>query len=804
MIKNYIKIAWRNLWKNNVFTACNVLGLTLAFAVALLLAMTALFELSYDQFHENKDSLYQVYHSAQTPKGTKLGTTNPVPLAPALKESVVGIKHITRLLTTDVLVSHDNNNFNLDAHYVDYDYFSMFSYPTLHGSDERPLQDKNTLVLTKTAAEKIFGDGNALGKTLVLRLNNENVPFTVSAVLKDIPFNSTYRFDVALSFENHPEYAGLTDQWNAFNHSVYLQLESGVTPEEIEQRSQAFTELHFSGEIENMVRDGAQPDAAGRYRKLGVYPYTDKHFADLNAETVKVKRTFPYMILGIAILIVFIACANFINMNIALGEKRLKEIGMRKTLGAIKGQLFSQFWMESLLVFMVSLVLGGILANVLSDPFKTLFNTRATLSGLASPALLLTLLFLVLLVTFISGGYPALLLSKLNTLKALKGKWDIGKNGLRNSLIVIQFVIAIALIAGTLVFQGQLQYMRNKDLGFNKEHVVSIPLTGKKEGHRVIALLREALRNNQNILSVSAADDNFGRGRDGSSSKSVIGFEHKGRVVRSNMLSVAYDYAQTLDLQLLEGRSFSREYGADSLNMVINEAMVKELGEEKDPLSTKIYFDEDSVAYSVIGVLKDFNFEKINKKIEPITLFLDQNTLFYAFVKVGPHQIAESYDAIAQAWKTIEPNAEFQGSFLDENLDRTFRREKNMASIITGGSVLGIILSCIGLFAMSLLVVAQRTKEIGIRKVIGASVSSITMLLTKDFLKLVCLAFVISSPIAWYLLDQWLQEYAYHVPLSLWFFVGAGLLAACIALLTIGIRTVKSALANPVKSLRTE
>ena len=286
---------------------------------------------------------------------------------------------------------------------------------------------------------------------------------------------------------------------------------------------------------------------------------------------------------------------------------------------------------------------------------------------------------------------------------------------------------------------------------------------------------------------------------------SKFGFEHKGRVVQSNVLNVDYDYAKTLDLQLLQGRMFSKEYSADSLSMVINEAMVKELNEEDNPLATRIYFDEDSVAYNVIGVLKNYNHQDISRSIEPLTLFLDDNfDLYYAYVKVAPADMANSFDAIKDAWQKVEPNAEFLGSFLDENIDRTFRREKTMATIITAGSVLGIVLSCIGLFAMSLLVVAQRTKEIGVRKVIGASTSSITILLTKDFLKLVGLAFLIGAPIAWFALDKWLQEYAFRVPLSIWFFIGAGMLAALIALLTVGARTMKAAAANPVKSLRTE
>ena len=805
MFKNYIKIAWRNLFKNRVFTAANIVGLTLAFAVALLLTMTALFELSYDQFHVNKASVYQVYYTNQTPKGSDISTANPVPFAPALKEEVPGVKHISRALSENALVSYGENDFNLDAEYVDADFFSIFSFPILLGDTNKPMPDQNSVSLTEEASRKLFGNTDGIGKTVRILIGKEEKPFTVSSILKSIPDNSSVSFDIAIPFDSHWEYKENIDVWDARNHPVYVQLEDGVSKSQFEKSTVDFTLLHNEELINNMKRDGAQPDVNGNYAQLGLLSYTDKRFANFNSGVLNVKRTFPYMILGIAFLIIFIACANFVNMNIALGEKRLKEIGMRKTLGAVKGQLFGQFWLESLLVFAIAIVLALVLSNLLINPYKTLFNTNATFANLMTPTILGSFLLGILLVTLVTGGYPALLLSKLNTLKALKGKWELGKNGVRNALIVVQFVIAIVLITGTLVFQGQIQFMRNKNLGFNKEQVVSIPLNGKKDSYRVVELLRNELQGNGNILAVSGSDNNLGRGKDGSISSSVLGFEYKGRIVHSNVLTVDYDYAKTLDLQLVEGRMFSKEYSADSLSMVINEAMVKELNEKENPLATRVYFDEDSVAYNVIGVLKDFNHQDVSKSIEPLTFFLDRDyELYYAYVKVAPADMAKSFDAIKNAWQKIEPNAEFLGSFLDENIDRTFRREKTMATIVTAGSVLGIVLSCIGLFAMSLLVVAQRTKEIGVRKVIGASTSSITILLTKDFLKLVGVAFVIGTPISWYVLDQWLQDYAFRVPLSVWFFVGAGLLAALIALLTVGARTMKAAAANPVKSLRTE
>lgn len=803
MFKNYLKIAWRNLIKNKIFSIANIVGLTCAFAVAILLSMTALFELSFDQFHENKDSAYQIYATNQTPRGTEVSTSNPVPLATALMEEVPGIKRVARTLSETALVSYQAKDLDLAAEYVDSEFFNIFTFPIISGNTKNPLPSKSSVSITEEAATKIFGNTDVIGETVQVRIGSEERPFTIAAVLENSPANSSMGFDIVIPFENHPEYEPNKDVWNSQFLPVFLQLEEGVTPKQFEENSRAFTNLHYKESIETDIRDGATPDENGQYMQFHLLPITDMHFASYKAGKADAARTFPYIILGVALVIIFIVCANFINMNIALSEKRLKEIGMRKTLGAVKKQLFFQFWMESVIVFLIAVGLALLVSNLLIDPFKTLFNTKATFEEVTQPGIIVLFVVSIFVITLISGGYPALLLSRLGTIRALKGKLDLGKNRLRNGLIVLQFVIAIILISGTLVLHGQIEFLRNKDLGYNKEQVISIPLNGRKDSYAVLDLLRDELSQNPDILSVTGSDSNLGLGRDGSISSNMMGFDYKDKGLVTNALTVDYDYAKTLDVELISGRMFSREYSADSLSLVINESMAKQFGEE-DPLSIRIHMS-DAVTYSVVGVIKDFYFQDVKNEIKPLTLFLNRNwDLYYAYVKIAPQNVTNSYDAIKTAWEKIEPQAEFLGSFLDENVDRTFKREKTMATIITSGSVLGIILSCLGLFAISMLVVAQRTKEIGVRKVVGASVSSVALLLTKDFLKLVGLAFVIATPIAWYFLNEWLQNYASHVSLSPLYFLGAGLSATVIAFITVGSRTVKAASANPVKSLRTE
>ncbi|WP_420401293.1 FtsX-like permease family protein [Flagellimonas sp.] len=804
MIKNYLKIAWRSLLKNKVFTLLNIIGLSVAFGVAILLSMAGFFDLSFDKFHENGDAIYKVYSIWQNPKGQQVSESHGVPLMPTLKQEVPGIEKATRHLEEEVIISYGEKEINMEVSWVDADFFSMFTFPVVKGKMENPLEKRSDIVLTEEMAHVLFGGENAVGKTVQVLVDGKDKPFNISAVVANIPENSSIDFEVAMRFEEEASYQENIDAWDSRYHSVYLQLYKNMTPTQFDPATRSLIDINFAQRIANAKRDGALPDADGRFYRFELLPLGDENFVRFKNGALEVVRSGPFLVLGIALLILFIACVNFINMSVAQSGQRLKEIGMRKTLGAKRKQLFFQFWNESLLVFLVSLGIGAFLSVLFLEQFKTIFDSEVSFDVIMTPTIILIFAGAVMMITLLVGGYPAMLLSKLGTLQSLKGKIEIsGENRVRDTLMVVQFSIAILLITGTLVLRSQLDFMRNKDLGFNKEQVVSFPMDGKKNSYDALDLLRHELAGNPDILEISGADNNLGYGKDGSISKSMFGFEYKNRIINTNYLTVDYDYVETLDLELVAGRSFSREFSSGNSGVVINEAMAKEFG-EKDPLTAYISFN-DSIRFPVIGVVKDYHFEKLDRSIEPISMMMGRDyPLFYAYVKVSPKNIAKSFDAIKQAWAKIEPNAEFLGSFLDENVNRTFRKEEKINTMITSGSIIAIILSCIGLFAISLLVVTQRTKEIGVRKVIGASVANITFLLTKDFLKLVLIAFLIASPIAWWFMDEWLQNYPFKIDLSIWFFLASGLLATLIALLTISAKTIKAASQNPVKSLRTE
>ncbi|AUP78487.1 ABC transporter permease [Flavivirga eckloniae] len=804
MLKNYFKIAWRNLIKDKTFTVLNITGLSIAFSVAILLAMAGFFDLSYDKFHANLDNLYKVYSIQQTPKGPEASTSHPAPLLEALKAEVLGVEKASRFLEDEAIVSFGEKEINMDAVWVDPDFFSMFTFPILKGEMNNPLEKRSSIVITESSAKKLFGSSDPIGQTVQIMINGKDQPFTINSIVADNLPQSTLEFELAIPFENEAEYQYNKDAWDSSYHNVYVQLANGVLPEQFEKATRSLVDRNLLEQIENAKRDGAQTNTDGRFYKYNILPFIDVKFTKFRDGYAKVSRSTPYLVLGIAFLILFIACVNFINMSIAKSGQRLKEIGMRKTLGAKRKQLFLQFWSESLFIFTISIVLGLVLSVLLIDQFKTIFRTAVSFNLVMSPIIILSFFTAVLFITILVGGYPAVLLSRLGTIQSLKGKLDnSGKNRVRNVLIITQFSIAILLISGTLVLRGQLDFMRNKDLGFNKEQVLSFPLDGKKDSYNALELLRNELADNPDILKITGADNNLGLGRDGSASSSIYGFEYKGRGINTNYLVVDYDYVETLDLEVIKGRNFKRGFANDSLSVVINETMAKEFGEE-NPLTAYVNA-EDSVKYPVIGVVKDYHFEKLDKSIQPITMFLNNNEdLYYAYVKVTPYNMSKSYDAIEKAWAKIEPNAIFLGSFLDENINRTFRKEEKMTKMITTGSIIAIVLSCIGLFAISLLIVAQRTKEVGVRKVIGASIANITFLLTKDLLKLVGISFLIATPFAWWFMREWLQNYPFKIDLSIWFFIASGLLATLIALLTVGVRTLKAAAQNPAKSLKTE
>ncbi|HTI09359.1 MAG TPA: FtsX-like permease family protein [Puia sp.] len=803
MLKNYLKIAIRNLWKHKTFTLTNILGLAVAFGATLLLSLTAFHELSYDQFHTHKTSLQQLYREVHRPNTIENATAFPMPFTPALKTEIPDIVHASRYgeFGSNIL-RYKDHEFQYNTVYVDPDFLDMFSFPLIEGDKKTALNTLAGIVLTEKVKNSIFGKEEAIGRTVEMKTDTAWKPFVVTAIAKDVPENSSLEFAALIRFENTPAYQGAKDDWDRNDHDVFVELSPQTSAASFGQKLKAFTHKYYAKQAKDLKTSGAAPDKEGEFVSLRSIPLTDLHFNSI-ASSAGINKFYPYLLLLIAAFILFIASVNFVNLSLGRAFTRAREIGMRKVLGARRQQILSQFWGEALLICVASLMLGILLAYTLLPGYKTLFNQSLSPGILRSPWFLGSIVLGFAAVSLLAGGYPAWVLSALNTSQTVKGKITVAKNyRLRNSLMVIQFVLSGLLIICTTIVWQQLNYLRTAPLGYNKQQVLSIPIGAHIDGQRALDLMRSRLASIPNILSVTGTDINMGRGRDNSSSSSAITFEYKGKQIQSNWLRVDYDYAKTLDIQLIKGRDFSRDYSMDSAAIVINEKMAALLG-DKDPLKANIPLDASHL--QVVGVVKDFHFKSLHREIAPLTMVIRREwPLAYIFVKVAPTDLPGSLNAVQKVWKTINPKAESEISFLDENTDKQYRKEARLSRIFISGALLTILISCMGLFAIVVLVMGQRTKEIGIRKVLGASVASIFSLVAREFLVLVGLAVLIASPIAGWLMNKWLQDFAYHIHISIWVFLFAAAVALLIALFTISFQALKTAWLNPVDNLKSE
>ncbi len=804
MIKSYLLIAIRNMWKRKTFTLIHILGLSIAFGAAMVLFMTAMFDLSFDNFHVNSDNIYQVYREQYTHDGIEKDAPMPVPLGPAALAEITGIKHIARFGGSGGSVRSGEKLLDVSVHYTDPSFLQIFSFPLLSGNTGSALGSPDGVIITNSYAKNLFGTADVIGKRIEIRTDNEWKPFIISAVMKDQPKNSSFSFDILSRFENFPGYSANKDIWQNHNHPVFLQLKDGVSPQTFERSATPFIKKYFAENIKSLKRDGAKPDERGNYMNLKLLPLKDIHFSSISNIGPTVNPFFPWILILLSVVILFIAGSNFVNLSLAASFTRAREIGVRKTFGVLKSQLIVQFWSEALVICFISLLMGFVLVLSGLKSFSAFTGNKFSIQALLTPQFSLIFILIFLFTTLLAGGYPSWVMANFNTIRILQGKLNIGsKNSLRNMLTVIQFLIAVVLITATFVITKQLSFIRNKPLGFNKTQVISIPIGSNIDPESAVIQMRAKMAAYPNAVSISASDMNFGRGRDGSASTSIQTFDYKNRELKTNLARVDYDYLKTLDIPLIEGRDFSREFGTDTAAVLINEKMAAQLG-EKNPVG-KILPMGIEQGMKIIGVVKDFNFKNLHQEIKPLTMVSRADwPVSYIFIKVKAEDLPGSIAHIQKIWKEIDPQNMTEASFLDENTDREYKKEDRLSKIFTAGAGLAIFISCMGLFASALLSMNQRTKEIGIRKVLGASVAAIVTLLSKDFAKLVAIAFLIGAPVTWFIMNKWLEDFAYHISISGWILLSGGLIVLTVALLTVSIHAVKAALANPVKSLRSE
>jgi ABC-type antimicrobial peptide transport system permease subunit len=806
MLINYFKIAWRNLLKNKFHTGINIAGMVIGFTIGLAILLMVYSQLSFDTFHVNNKKLFQAYMVFNKPTGEEVGSVFGFPAAPVFKAEAGAIEKSSGFMYGGNTVWYNEREVEVPVMLVDEDFLSMFSFPVIKGNRNSPLKNLADIVITESSAKKIFGNEEAVGKTIKASAGNGLQQMTVSAVVKDLPQNSSIKFEALARIENQGGYAKDKNNWDNQHHPVYVQLKEGASQQQAELQLKEINKRYLAAWYTGLIKEGAKPDKRGDIFATRLLPFNEVHFSP-RISNQGISKAEIYTVLGVGLLIILIACFNFININLANAFARGKEIGVRKCLGAAKGKLFIQLWSESFLVCLIAFLLSLVLVNILSSFINsTAIINLPLLTMIWQPGFLMLAVCLLLFVSLLAGGYPSWVMTKFRVVETLKGKVGLKKkSSLRNSLIVMQFVIACVMISCTFIIYSQFKHMQQADLGINKDFVISVPLHNTEKGRQTIEKLRTRLAANPHILSIRGSNVNIGLGKDRSSSKSTIGFDYKGKSISTNITSIDYDYLKTFGLKVVEGRDFDQSFGTDTLhNVIISESLAKQFG-EKNLVGQQILVDSGAPRWNIVGIFPDFHLYSMHDELQPLTMAIEKNAgLSYCFIKTTSRNAVANLEAIKKEMAQLEPGQEFKGSFIDENINNWYKQEKVMSILFSIAAGIAILLSCMGLLAMVLLIIQQRVKEIGVRKVLGASVKNISVLISKDFLLLVFIAVLIATPISWVAMNQWLQGFPYRIEIRFWMFAVVALLALVIALLTISINTVKAAMQNPVKSLRTE
>ena len=809
MLRNYLKIAWRNLLRNRAFSVLNIAGLAIGIATCLIILLFVADELSYDRFHEKADRIVRVIFRASM-QGQQLNEATVMPpVAQTLRADYPEVQEATRLRNYGMpRVSVGDKIFREDAFaFVDSNFFQVFSLPFVQGDAKTALVQPNTVVISQTAAERYFGNADPIGKTLTFK--DLNATLKITGVIEPVPANSHFHIDLFASMANVPEARQTTCLQSGFY--TYLVLPKGYDYRKLEAKLPQVVEKYMGPQLQQPFgMSYAQFRQKGNELGLFLQPLTDIHLHSDFANDLSPAGDVRYVYIfgAIALFMLLIACINFMNLSTASASKRAREVGIRKVMGSVRGELVGQFLLESILLTAVALGLGIGLVYLALPVFNELAGKNLSLNFNTHPALLPGLLGFGLLVGVLAGSYPAFFLSSFKPVAVLKGRVLSGTNpgrniSLRSGLIVFQFFISITLTVCTTVVYRQLSYIQNKKLGYEKDQVLVLPETwmlGKGE-----AAFSQQLRQDPRVVSVSTSgylpagpshDNNF----------FVYPDAQSAQLVKTLRYDVDDAYIPTLGMQLATGRNFSPQFGTDSTGVILNETAAKAFGWGSKALGHTITHSDNEglkMTYRVIGVVRDFHFKSLHERISPLVMTLG-NTAGTMIVKVKTQNIAGVLAALESNWKQFKAEGPFAYSFLDERFQATYRAEQKAGQILGIFAGLTIFVACLGLFGLATFTAEQRTKEIGVRKVLGASLTSIVSLLSRDFLKLVLVAIVLAAPIAGYAMNRWLQDFAYRIDLEWWVFALAGLLAVGIALLTVSFQSVKAALMNPVKSLRSE
>ena len=812
MIKHYFNIAVRNLFRQQVLAFINVFGLSGGLACFTLFLLYAVNEFTFDRFHKNAKNIYRVYEWTQgLPESEAQGEAGLyMPLGPAMKHDFPDVENYLRFQKAwdEKFIKTPDRTVQTPISFADPQIFTVFTFKLIFGDPVNALADQKNAVLTKDKAIDLFGTMDVVGKTIEIKIEDKFEPFTISAVAENIPSNSSIRFDVLLSFD-YLQTTGFgkmaVNNWSFSGFQNYILLRHGSSLVNDPQRLSTFRKKYLPDEEAQLKQYGGWDGKSPHPVSFKLQPVRNIHTSlNIRDNETHIDAKTVWMLLTIATGILLIACINFTTLAIGRSAARSKEIGLRKVLGGTRKKLVFQFLVESLLLSCLSLLLGLLIAQILLPYFNRLAGKELAFSFEQYPELVAFFAGIAILAGILSGIYPSLILSSFNPVESLKSKIKFGgSNIFTNSLVSIQFALSIVLIISTIIILQQLRYMRSKKPGFNKENIVVIDANGT-DAKKIYPLFKQQVATNSPISGITASD--IALGEEGYNSS---GFDYNGKHQQVFHYKTSSDYIDVMGMQLIAGRDFSPLIASDTINSVIvNESFVTDLrltNEKVLGFRLKGYFADESRTPVVIGVVKNFNYFSLKQEVKPM-LFSQPGDLvaskFFVRIKSGDPAIA--LQVLNKAWKNIVADIPMKYGFLDESLDNFYKAERKWSNIIGWAGGISIFLACLGLFGLAALAAINRTKEIGIRKVLGASLTDIVGLLSKDFLKLVALALFVATPIAWYFMHKWLQDFAYRISIGWWIFIAAGSLALILAFITIAFQAAKAGIANPVKSLRTE
>lgn len=806
MFRNYLKIAVRSLWKNKSFSALNIAGLAMGLAACLLILLYVKDELSYDKFNKNANRIYRIDTDIRFGGSDFKIATAPDPLAKTLMQEFPQVEVAGRFRNNgNLLFRKGQENIMEDkVIYADASLFKIFTLPAIDGNPEQGLTQPNTVVITESMANKYFGKNEVAGQFIETGRGN----LKIVGVIKDVPKTSHFNFDFFVSLETLEE--SRRNHWLGHNFNTYILLKPGADVETIRSGLRGIITKHVAKAVQSLLNSSLQDmESKGDHIRYDLRPLSSIHLhSELDSELgINNNIQYVYIFSAVALFILLIACVNFMNLSTARSSNRAREVGVRKVMGSLRRNLVWQFLTESIVISSVSLILALILAWTFLPWFNQLSGKELVFSQQLTPGVTASLIGFSVVVGILAGSYPAFFLSSFQPIKVLKGKLAAGfKTGwMRNSLVVFQFGISIFLILGTVVIHNQLNFIRNKKAGFNREQVLVVndtQILGKQSKLFKEEIQRSGLAKNVTMsgyLPTSTYRNSDVVFKDATA--------NAANSVSMQIWDVDDDYIPTLGMEMAAGRNFSKELPTDSSAIILNEAAAKLLG-YTNPVGMVLYmpdgvFGSRNLPYTIVGVVKDFNYNSMREAVGPVLLQNkpEESSLAIRLPAGNPNSAIEK---IRDIWKGLAPQQPLRFSFMDEDFNRIYDAEQRTGRISLAFSLLAVLIACLGLFGLAAYAAEQRTKEIGIRKVLGASVTGIVQMLSKDFLKLVILAALIAFPFAWWAMNSWLQHFAYRSDISWWVFAATAGITLMIAILTVSFQAIRAALLNPVKSLRSE